>query len=587
MLFVETVNPLAQVILLTYCVSMCIVSGIRATEIHSNAVVHCSDLKRQKDPILQSLVDKFNNSFALILNPPFKRDGVRVRLQWIGNASVRVGIKAKYLFPAPKIIFHVTPHEEFLIPALIEDVIPTEEIGWSHPFRYLEAKWKEDPINLATYGSFDVLGDPQKIRKEILNVLRVMEHTEHLYSHLLVHFPGDQFNYERFDDWVNMMFADDPELTQNLMKHCVQCIYHDHDTPAINILKKMPYIDYDVRRIQENMKDLINDEYPRYDRLHPRLTFHYFKNVDALVARGSKLWDGLLYDSRSINLIQAFAATPATSYFWKLNHFNQSINSLSDLGEFNIIFPLQMSKDLAVYQFREFENVQFPSGTAEAKTKLLEHVTAILLFTRPEITFAAANALRSRVKPKMQKTIGRITKVVKEIWDTMVQADCLSVGNVTASTEQFRALFKSVTLMVESELKLKIPNDRKERTQYMRFWKDFAKYVEAELMQNDWSKVLPLELREIGNKLKQHSSRDIEGIHSMHFETILYWKCIDLLLDPSYDVHVIALDKQKNSMFDGNDGLKLHKKIEFDNLVNALGCSELIYQNLVRWRYYE
>ena len=58
-------------------------------------------------------------------------------------------------------------------------------------------------------------------------------------------------------------------------------------------------------------------------------------------------------------------------------------------------------------------------------------------------------------------------------------------------------------------------------------------------------------------------------------------------IDPSYDVHVIALDKQKNSMFDGTDGLKLHKKIEFDNLVNAVGCSELINQNLVRWRYYE
>ena len=581
-------NLLSQTVLWILYISAPNISGMRESEIYSSALVCCMNLKRQKDPILQSLVDKFNDSLALILTPPFDRDGFRVRLQLIGNASVGVGIKAKYLSPAPKIIFHVTPHEDFLDEFLIPDEVPKEDIGWSNPFRYLDAKWKEDPTNRVTYVAFNVFADPQKIRKRILTLLREMEHTKHLYSHLWVHFPGDQFNYDRFGDWVNKMFADDPELFQNLMKHCVQCIYHDHNTPIINALKKMPYIDYDVRRIQENMKDLINDEYPRYDRLHPRLTFHYFKNKDALLARGSKLWDDLLYEPRSITLVHAVAATPATSYFWKLNHFNQSINRISDLGEFNIIFPLQMSKDIALSQCQEFENIQFPSGTTEAKTKLLEHLTAILLYTRPEITFAAANALRSTVKPKMQKTIGRIIKVVNDIWDMMARTNCLSVGNLTASNERFQVLLKSVMLMVETELKIKVPNDRKERNQYMRFWKDFAKLVEVESMQNAWEKVVPLELMEIGDKLEQHSPRDsLDGMSVMYFETILYWKCIDLRLDPSYDVHVITLDSQRNPMFDGSEGLKLQKRIEFYNLLQAVGCSELIDHKLLRWRYYE
>ena len=564
---------------------MCIVSGMRAIEIHSNAVVRCAGLKRQKDPILQTLADKFNNSFALILTPPFKRDEVRVRLQWIGNASARVGIKAKYLFPAPKIIFHVTLHEEFLLQFVIPDVIPKEDVGWSNPFRYLDAKWNQDPINIVTYVPFIVFADPQKIRKKILDVLRVMDHTEHLYSHFLVHFPRDQFKYDRFGDWVNKMFADDPELTQNLMKHCLQCIYHDHNTPAIKVLKKMPYIDLDVRRVQENLRGLTNGECPRYDRLHPRLIFHYFKNMDVLLARGSKLWNDLLYEPRSITLIQALAATPAACYFWKLNHFNQSINRLSDLGEINIIFPLRMSQNLALFQCREFKKMQFPSGTAEAKTKLLEHLTAILLYTRPEITFAAANALRSRVKPKMQKTIGRITKVANDIWNMMARTNCLSVGNLTVSNgRRFEVLLKSVMPMVETELKMKVPNDRNERNQYMRFWKDFAIFVQVELMQNAWEEVVPLELKEIRDKFEQHSSSD--SLDGMHFETILYWKCIDLRLDPSYDVHVIALDSQRNPIFDGTESLKLQKRMEFYRLLQAMGCPELIDHKLL-WRYYE
>ena len=571
-----------EVILLTYFVSMCIVSGMTATEIHSNAVVRCADLKRQKDPILQSLVDKFNNSFALILTPPFKRDGIRVRLQWIGNASVRVGIKAKYLFPAPKIIFHVTPHEEFLIPALIEDVIPTEEIGWSHPFRYLEAKWKEDPINLATYGSFDVLGDPQKIRKEILNVLRVMEHTEHLYSHLLVHYPGDQFNYDEFDDWVNKMFGGDPELTQNLMKHCVQCIYHDHNTPVINVLKEMKYIDHDVRRIQDNLIGFAHSEHPRYDRLHPRLTFHYFKTKEVLLARGSKLWDNLLGDSHCINLIQALAASPATCCFWRRHHFNQSINSLSDLSGFNIIFPGKVSSDSALIHSQAMRDMDVPTCNVQAKSKLLNHWATALMYTRPNITFAAADALRSRVKPKMQKTIGRITKVVHDIWNMMALADVLSVGNVTASNEQYRGLLVSVKLMLENELKFKIPNDRKERKQYIQFWKEFAECIEVEVRQQDHSTVLQLEFRKIGEKLQQHSPSDWPQIDRMLFETLSYWKCIDLRFDPSYDVHVIALDTQRNTKFS-----REQERGDFDKLVYAMGCPELIDQGLVRWKYYD
>ena len=558
---------------------------MRVSQVHRGAIVHCENLKSQKNPLLQSLVDKFNNSFALILDPPFKRDRVRVRLQWMGNASVRVGIKAKYLSPTPKIIFHVTPHEEFLIPGPIEDVALQQDIGWSNPFTYLDQKWEEDPINIATYGAFNVYGNPQEIRKEILNVIRVMGITETLYSHLFVimsadEMSGNKFDRTRFDDWVNKMFADDPKVTQNLMKHSVQCIYHDHNTPAIKLLKEMEYIDNDIRRIQDNLREVAHSEYPRYDRLHPRLTFHYFKNIDVVLNRGSKLWDNLLSDSHCINLIQALAMSPATCYFWRKHHFNQSINSLSDLNGFNIIFPGKITSDNALLHSQAMRDMKVPSCNLQAKAKLLTHWTTSLMYTRPKITFAAADALRQKVKPKMQKMIGRITKVVRDIWNMMAQADVVSVGNVTASDEQFGELLVTATMMVENELKFKIPNDRKERKQYIQFWKEFARCIEVEVIKKDHSKGLEWELKEIGKQLKQRSSRDC--IDRMLFESILYWKCIDLRLDPSYDVHVIALDRQRNTMFS-----REQERVEFDELAHAMGCPELIDQGLVRWKYYD
>ena len=104
-----------------------------------------------------------------------------------------------------------------------------------------------------------------------------------------------------FDDWENETFAEDSELTRNLMKHCVQFIYHDHKTPAVKALDTFSYVDEDVIRIQQNV--IAHSEHPRYDQLHPRLTFHYFKSESDLLRRGDKLGKDLLNEEDQRKMI--------------------------------------------------------------------------------------------------------------------------------------------------------------------------------------------------------------------------------------------------------------------------------------------
>ena len=542
-------NLLYPTILWIHYISLSILSAMRVSEIHGSALVCCMNLKRQKDPFLQSLVDKFNNSFAVIMYPPFKRDGVRVRLRWIFDHSVLVGIKAKYLLPVPKIIFHTTPYIQLRNPAV------------ANSFEYLVAKWKDDPINVAARGTFDT-GDPPEVRERILNTIREMQLRKHQYCHCW--WGENKLNMSsHFHFWINETFAEDSKITRILMKHCVRRIHHDHSTVVTKILRKMRYIEGDVERVQNGFKQFTDIGYPRYDRLHPRLIFHYFQSEQVLLNRGDKLLNKLLYDSHSIILVMALCVTTYYPHFWKLNH---TLNH----DEFNLIFPGQRSRHAAILQARLLRDVVVGSGCT--KSILQDCVTRLFIGARPETIAAAANALRSRVKSKMQKMIALIPNVARKVWSIMAQRE--RENNLTTSNQKLVTMMASVRIMVGNELKLKIPTDRTESKQYFQFWVDFAKCVADQIKEHQWANVVGPELDEMHRKLP---GQKIDG---PLLETLLYWKAIDLRLDPSYDVHVIGLAGLRNNSEE-------QKRTECDILSYAIGCAELVDENLIEWIYYD
>ena len=535
----------------------------------------CMNLKHQKDPFLQSLAEKVNNSFAVVMCPAFKCDRVRVRLQWIGNSSICIGIKAKYLFPAQKIIIHGTPDTKFLVPPSMNDAIPKEDIGWSNPFRYLLQKWEDDPTNTAKFDWDDgALYDQPNARKKLLR--DVIHEDDPMFCHFFTHWIRTSVECQRFDDWVNEMFAEDLEFHRDLMRYSIRFIYHDHSTPAVKALRKMQYIEDDVVKIQNNLKGITDLGYPRYDRLHPRLIFHYFKNEDFLLDHRNKLWRKLLDNPHSIILIHSLCTTTYHRNYWKANNTQNS-------DGFNVIFPGQMSQDVALLQAQRLRDVaeslskrpgEIPKN--DVKAVFQESVMRVLLIARQEIIVSAATLLRSTVKSKMQKTVGLIPIVAQKVWVLLGEIE--DGESMRGSNQKLTTLMQSVTAMVGNELKLKIPNEKMDSRHYFQFWFDFATCVMSELMQQHWKRVLRPELNGISARLSGQS------IDRMLFETILYWKSIDLRFDPSYNVHVIALSGLRNTQFNGSEE---QERVHFESLAVAMGCSELIHEELVRWNYHE
>ena len=67
------------------------------------------NLKTQQNGLLQNIAECMNESFGFVMNPSSRtrRNRVEVRLQWVGNKSIRAGIKIKYLGKAfPSIYIH-------------------------------------------------------------------------------------------------------------------------------------------------------------------------------------------------------------------------------------------------------------------------------------------------------------------------------------------------------------------------------------------------------------------------------------------------------------------------------------------------
>ena len=569
-----TMTTLLHSFLLIHFASIHIVSGMKLSDVHSGAIVRCMNLKPQGDPLKQSLVEKVNNSFAVVMCPPFNRDKVRVRLHWIGDPSVRVGIKAKYLSSVPKIIIHGTPHEEFLIPAPMVDVKSKEDMDWSNPFRYLNAKWKGDPTNYAKYGESDLSQDDASFaRQKILRIVNLNDIGRDLYLHLFTYWSqypnNDQTMGRLFDDWVNETFAEDSEFTRNLMKHCVQFIYHDHSTPAVKALRTFTYVEDDVMRIQQNV--VAHSEHPRYDELHPRLTIHYFKSESDLLRRGDKLWKDLLDDPHCIVLVQTLAA--------------MAYAHAEHLHEFNVIFPQQLSREAEILQVRNLKKyiesiVQRPPGSPGTeritiKKELEAYLAWIFVSVRPEVTESASNVLRTRVKSKMRKTIALIPKVAHNVWEMVKEAE--SGDSLSTTNQKLVSVFMLVKELVGKEMKLKIPDERTESKQYFQLWIEFAKCMEAELHVNHiWTILPPPEYEKIQTRLSG------KGFCRMHFETILYWKAIDLRLDPNCEVHVIVTADLRNERFNKSEE---QERLQFDDLCHAMGCSELVDERLISWNY--
>ena len=540
---------------------------MRLSEIHSGAVVRCANLKAQHNPLLQSWVKKMNNSFAVILYPPLKRDRVRVRLQWIGDPAVCIGIKAKYLFPVSKIIIHGGPFNR---------IIEEQDIGWTwKDVRYLWKKWANDPTNTVRFGGYHRLRYDLETRKNILSEIfkdRIINEGQQHYFHYLAVWPRDYL----FDDWVNEAFAENSEFTRNVIRHCVQFIYHDHDTLAVKALLNMPYIDADVMRVQNNLRELTNLGYPRYDRLHPRLIFHHFASELVLQEQVDTLWDNLQDDAQSIILMQSLSGINGHANYWKPN----------DTQNFNVIYPEQTMLEYALLRAKELLNVtktfvqrphdvQAIEAVNGGKVKWKERMAAVFAFTRPDIIVAAANTMRSRVKSKMQRTVGVIPTVAYKVWSIMGSKERGDRWNI--SCQNTITLYESVKAVVGNELKLKIPSDRRDIKPYFQFWTEFAKCIRAEIMKRHWTTALtPLSSK----------SLEIIAIHrkydeSFLLETLLYWKSLDLTMEPTYDLNVILVEgPEEYSSFS-----KEHDRIQFANLSRAMGCSELIDQDLVTWIY--
>ena len=67
------------------------------------------NLKKQQNETLRHIAQCLNNSFGVVMNPSsrIRRNRPEIRLEWIGNRSIKAGIKLKYLGKAfPNIYIH-------------------------------------------------------------------------------------------------------------------------------------------------------------------------------------------------------------------------------------------------------------------------------------------------------------------------------------------------------------------------------------------------------------------------------------------------------------------------------------------------
>ena len=100
----------------THSMSSLVISVAEAIRpsIRYGDILEISNLKTQQNKSLQHIAECMNNSVGIVMNPPTRtrRNRKEVRLEWIGDKSIKAGIKLKYLQKAvPSIYIHFFEQE--------------------------------------------------------------------------------------------------------------------------------------------------------------------------------------------------------------------------------------------------------------------------------------------------------------------------------------------------------------------------------------------------------------------------------------------------------------------------------------------
>ena len=85
------------------------VSEVVKQSIKHGDILLIYDLKTQQNESLQHIAKCMNDSFGIVMNPPvrMRKNRKEVRLEWIGDRSIKAGIKLKYVNKAfPNIYIH-------------------------------------------------------------------------------------------------------------------------------------------------------------------------------------------------------------------------------------------------------------------------------------------------------------------------------------------------------------------------------------------------------------------------------------------------------------------------------------------------
>ena len=93
--------------LLLLALLLLVLEGTNLTITHGSVVL-CKHLRRQKNEThlwLNKRVRALNNSYSIVMRPAIRRDG-KVPLQWLGNASVTIAVKPKYVRVLSRLVLH-------------------------------------------------------------------------------------------------------------------------------------------------------------------------------------------------------------------------------------------------------------------------------------------------------------------------------------------------------------------------------------------------------------------------------------------------------------------------------------------------
>ena len=175
-----------------YCLLFFTITAMKRSEIRVDSVVRLH-LPTRQNSHSQSLMIQMNNSFAVVLDPYFDEQSVRV--QFLGNSSIVVRIEPEYLHRVPTIIMH--GHREHWFPGCFKNE------PWNHIYAIHSHTLTRETVT-------------QWIFNEALSTPRCI----HYY------FLGANFGQEHFEEWMGNTFGNDTDLIWNVVHRCIEFGYY-------------------------------------------------------------------------------------------------------------------------------------------------------------------------------------------------------------------------------------------------------------------------------------------------------------------------------------------------------------------------